>query len=177
AQLGEANCLSSLGDLSFLMSDHEAARGYWEQALPLYRRLGAQLGEANCLSSLGDLSFRMSDHEAARGYYQQALSLYQAIGDQFSIAGAQASLARLWFAEGDIKQGEQLFGQAISYLESLPHYFNAAVFLVWQALGYPGKKYRAKQRACLSKAAEYFERAGNRAAAERCRREIEELGG
>ncbi len=175
SQLGEANCLKSLGDLSFLMSDNESARGYWEQALPLYRGLGAQLGEANCLKSLGDLSFRMSDNESARGYYNQALALYQALGDRFSVAGAQASLARLLFAENNIEQGEKLFEQAIGYLESLPHYFNAALFLTWQALGYPPKKYKDRQRACLQKAADYFERAGNSAAAERCRRELGEI--
>ncbi len=164
--------LYSLGDLSFLMSDNAAARGYWEQALPLYRGLGAQLGEANCLSSLGDLSFLMSDNAAARGYYQQALSLYQAIGDRFSIAGAQASLARLLFSEKKIEEGEKLFGQAIAYLESLPHFFNAAIILEWQALGYPAKKYQAQQRACLKKAIDYFERAGSKASVQRCRQEL-----
>ena len=36
----------------------------YEEALPLYRQVGAVLGEANCIQSLGDIAFARSDHEA-----------------------------------------------------------------------------------------------------------------
>jgi hypothetical protein len=68
-----------------------------------------------------------------------------------------------------------MFQQAIGYLEALPHYFNAAVILKWQALGYPARKYKDHQCSCLKKAADYFEQAGDKASAQRCRRELGEL--
>ena len=37
-------------------SDHDQARERYEDALPLYRRVGSVLGEANCIQSLGDIA-------------------------------------------------------------------------------------------------------------------------
>jgi hypothetical protein len=39
---GEANCLQSLGDLRMRLSDLEGAKNAYEEALPIYRRLGAR---------------------------------------------------------------------------------------------------------------------------------------
>jgi hypothetical protein len=38
----------------------------YEEALPLYRKVGDLLGEANCLKSLGDIARARSDHNGAR---------------------------------------------------------------------------------------------------------------
>ncbi len=38
--LGEAHCIASFGDIALARSDHEGARARYEEALPLYRRMG-----------------------------------------------------------------------------------------------------------------------------------------
>ena len=110
SKLGEANCLRSLGDLSFRISDDVGARGYFEQALPFYKEIGDKLGEANCLRSLGDLSFLISDNAGARGYFEQALSLYMEIGSKLGEANTLK-------AQGDVERMQDQFDAAKTHYE------------------------------------------------------------
>ncbi|MEM7585139.1 MAG: SIR2 family protein, partial [Acidobacteriota bacterium] len=69
----QANCIQSLGDIALDRSDHAQAGSRYEEALPLYRRVGDVLGEANCIKSLGDIALRRSDHAQAGSRYEEAL--------------------------------------------------------------------------------------------------------
>ena len=75
--LGEAICIRSLGDIALRRSDHEGAQSAFEEAMPLFLRVGSVLGEANCIKRLGDIALRRSDHDWARSAYEEARPLYR----------------------------------------------------------------------------------------------------
>src|SRR5262249_17308710 len=83
-----------LGEVEFRESNKDRARELFEEALPLYQRVGAVLGEANCLRCLGQVEFLESNNNRARELFDQALPLYQRIRDRYSQALTHAWLAR-----------------------------------------------------------------------------------
>jgi tetratricopeptide (TPR) repeat protein len=91
----QASIYRALGDVALERSDHDTARARYEQALPLYQRIGNVLGQANCISGLGDVALERSDHDTARARFQEALALYERIPEPFSIGWVQSKLARL----------------------------------------------------------------------------------
>ena len=85
---------------AFDRSDHDAARPRYEEALPLFRRVGDVLGEANCIEAWATSRWRRSDHDAARARYEEALPLYRRVGDVLGEANCIKSLGDIALATG-----------------------------------------------------------------------------
>ena len=113
---GEAECHFWQGMVALDRSQHDAARAAYEQALPLYRQVGAVQGEANCIKSLGDIALERSQHDAARAAYEEALPLYRQVGD---VLGEANCILRL----GDIALDRSQHDAArAAYEQALPLY-------------------------------------------------------
>ncbi len=105
-----------LGDVYLRLSELPEARAKYEEALPLYRAIGARLGEANCIKSLGDVHVALSELPEARAKYEEALPLYRAIGEKLGEANCIKSL-------GDVHvRLSELTDARARYEEALPLY-------------------------------------------------------
>jgi tetratricopeptide (TPR) repeat protein len=92
--LSEANLIAGFGEMALHRSDHDDARGAYEQALPLYRQVGDVLGEANCVCRFGDIARAAGDGAAARGQFETALYLYASVSEQAGVGWVHLRLAR-----------------------------------------------------------------------------------
>ncbi|MDL1909483.1 hypothetical protein FBQ81_02140, partial [Chloroflexi bacterium CFX6] len=64
--------------------DRDAALASYEQALKLFREIGAKLGEANVLSALCRISIRAGDVEMAEKQLLEIVEMRRAIGAIYS---------------------------------------------------------------------------------------------
>jgi len=112
----KANCIQALGDVHRMLDEYDAARVRYEEALPIYRQIGARLGEANCIQALGDVHRMLAEYDAARVRYEEALPIYRQIGDRLGEANCMKAL-------GDVHRMLAEYDAArVRYEEALPIY-------------------------------------------------------
>jgi tetratricopeptide (TPR) repeat protein len=118
-QLLAANCIFSLGDIALARADHNTARRYFEQALPLYKSVESILGQANCIMSLGDIALERSDHDTARQHFEEALPLYKGLDDILGQANCIKGLGDTALAGSDHDTARQRFEQALKLFKGV----------------------------------------------------------
>jgi CHAT domain-containing protein len=113
-QLGEANCLKSLGDVHIRLSENEKALDSLEKALAIYRKIKSSLGEANTLRSLGHVHFQLSYYEKARESYEQGLAIFRKIKNRLGESNTLRSLGEVHHAIKEYEKARQKYEEAIS---------------------------------------------------------------
>jgi tetratricopeptide (TPR) repeat protein len=88
----KAECIKDLGDVHRMLSEYDAARGRYEEALPIYRQIGDRLGEANCMKALGDVHRMLDEYDSARVRYEEALPIFRQIGSRLGEANCMKAL-------------------------------------------------------------------------------------
>jgi tetratricopeptide (TPR) repeat protein len=109
-----------LGNIHFRESRNRDAIEAFQQALPLYKKIGHLLGEANCVSSRGQIHIKEGNIEKGKNHLEQALQLYETINNNYSIANACYQYALLLKdINGQKKQADQLFQKAAHIFEDI----------------------------------------------------------
>jgi non-specific serine/threonine protein kinase len=83
---GIAETLNWMGSVARDAREHEAARGYLEEALALCRALGDRRGVGTALDRLGTLSHVVGDLAAAEAFHRAADPIFRDIGDRYYLA-------------------------------------------------------------------------------------------
>ncbi len=78
-----------------------AARGFYEQALALFRQAEDMRGIADALNNLGIVAWTEDDYDRAQALYEESLAVDRALGDTYSIACALGNLGVAHYEDGD----------------------------------------------------------------------------
>ena len=108
-----------LGDVHVQLAEYPQARGRYEEALGLYRAIGAKLGEANCIQSLGDVHFQLAEYPQARGRYEEALGLFRAIGAKLGEANCILRLGDVHVRLSELPQARGRYEEALGLFRAI----------------------------------------------------------
>ena len=120
-----AELLLELGNLYLRSYRIPSAQACLEEALDLFRAVGARLGEANVLQAIGDVQQFRKEMDAALASYAQALDLFRAVGARLGEANVLSSLGQLYVLE-ESEKAEELLNEAIVIYQDIGSYYSVA---------------------------------------------------
>ncbi len=106
----KANVRKAIGDVQQFRKENEAALASYNEALKLFKEIGAKLGEANTYLSIGGMKRTEKDAAGAKNDFKNALTIYKLIGDQYS-------QGRALYRIGDVCMDEQKYQDALAQYE------------------------------------------------------------
>jgi tetratricopeptide (TPR) repeat protein len=109
---GEANALSGLGDVAYMLGDNVTARQHYEAAREIHLQTGDRSGEANALFGLGDVARMLGDKVTARQHYEAAREIHLQTGNRGGEANALFGLGDVAGMLGDRVTARQHFEAA-----------------------------------------------------------------
>jgi len=114
---GRAATLTVLGVTYRQLGRREDARRAYQEALPIFRRLGDSREQARCLGNLGRLEAAAGRDAAAIDDFDRALGLFRALDDPPHLAWTLEGKARLLRRRGDLEAARGLMEEALTIVE------------------------------------------------------------
>jgi tetratricopeptide (TPR) repeat protein len=115
----KANVLKAIGDVQQFRKEMKAALESYNQALELYRQVGAKLGEANVYQSLGKLQIAMNREQEGLEVLQKALDIYNEVGSLSGQANILFFMGVLLANQGELQRGIELVEKAVRLGEQI----------------------------------------------------------
>jgi eukaryotic-like serine/threonine-protein kinase len=104
---GAAGALYLAGNTLYDRGDYAGARKSYEQALAVYRSIGAQRSIASAYNGLGNVLLDLGQPAAARSYYEQTLAIAREIGAKNTAAGALGNIATALDNMGQLEEARK----------------------------------------------------------------------
>jgi hypothetical protein len=130
-----ANVLKAQGDVLYFLKQTTEALGKYEEALGLYRSVGARLGEASVLKAQGGLALSMGEDERGMALLNRARQLYTVVGDRVGPTNIGITLAFHAAERGDLTAAIAHLQPAAQFCMAIGHPLGAqlqAQIATWQ---------------------------------------------
>lgn len=116
-----ANCLKSLGMISF-MNDHlDLALRQHRRALILFEDSKCRQGIANTLRTMAQISLRQGDNQTGIKLLKRALKIYKGIGDKLGEGNTYFNMGRAMRRMGNLQSAQDYQLSALSMLKEIDH--------------------------------------------------------
>jgi tetratricopeptide (TPR) repeat protein len=103
-----------VGDLLYDQGDNEGAKKQFEDALPVFREIGAQSSIRSTLDRIGNVYYAEGKLLEAKKYYEQVLRANQELNDPTGLAGGYGNLANVLDGLGDLQGALKMQQQSLA---------------------------------------------------------------
>jgi serine/threonine protein kinase/tetratricopeptide (TPR) repeat protein len=100
---GAARILLTEGDVLYDQSEFEAARKKFEDAIPVFREIGAQKSIRSAVERIGNVYYSQGNMSEAEKYYERGLAFDREINDPSALGSDYGNLANALDGLGDLK--------------------------------------------------------------------------
>lgn len=119
SDLGQGNCLGSLGKLMLAMGRCIDAERYAQEAIKFFELSNDLQGIANCKNLLGDISIKYNDFESAHNYYKSSMVIYKNINSELGEANCIQSLGDIAIRCSEYDSARNYFCMALEKYKNL----------------------------------------------------------
>jgi len=137
---GEAETLSNIGEVYYLLGETRKALEKFNEALPIRQGAGDPGGEAETLNNIGAVYQSLGEMRKALEKYNEALPIRRAVGDGRGEAATLSSIGTVYWSLGEMQKALEKFNESLPILQAIGDRRVEAVTLssiglVYQSLG------------------------------------------
>ena len=111
---GAARSLLMVGDLLFDEGDYEGAKKQFEDALPVFREIGAEKSIRSTNERIGNVFYAEGKLRESEKYYDEVLGFDREVNDPFGLASDYGNMANALDGLGDLKGALKMQQQSLA---------------------------------------------------------------
>lgn len=122
----KANVRKTVGDVQQFRDERDAALASYNEALKLFKEIGAKLGEANVLQAIGDVQQSREELDVALDSYHEALKIFRQVGAKLGEANIHLSLGNIKRQQNDIGGAKDDYQYALNIYQTIGDSYSQA---------------------------------------------------